>query len=262
MKDAKVEYIDSLIMGNFHERQTSSYIKFINNTDKKERVKDMIIQKIAEKSNNHFLASVLDTTNGIRDVFRLSRILFKEQQHLILTGSPSSSKYECLQIATILNDVVMLELNAPKFNEPLKFAESFKQALLTVIRLDNTNCFIVVNDEQLRDPVYIDFVYNYIQNIGKLEECILMDEEFQEAIVSVEVDLFMKNKENFKYDKNKKPNIETCLANGIKKLMKHTHVVFIINDLQTYHEWISLFPGLETKCDVMFMDDLTSEGYH
>jgi len=43
MKDAKVEYIDKMIIGNFHERQTSSYIKFINNTHNDERVKDMII---------------------------------------------------------------------------------------------------------------------------------------------------------------------------------------------------------------------------
>ena len=79
MKDSDVKYIDRMIIGNFHERQTSSYSKFVNNTDKKERVKDMIIQKIAEKSNNHFLASILDTPNGIQDVFKLSRILFKEQ---------------------------------------------------------------------------------------------------------------------------------------------------------------------------------------
>ena len=38
----------------------------------------MIVQRIAEKSNNHFLASVLDSANGIRVFFRLSRILFKE----------------------------------------------------------------------------------------------------------------------------------------------------------------------------------------
>jgi hypothetical protein len=48
----------------------------------------------------------------------------------------------------------------------------------------------------------------------------------------------------------------------VKKLMKHAHIVFMINDLQTYHEWFSLFPGLETKCDVMFLDDLTTEGFH
>jgi hypothetical protein len=156
----------------------------------------------------------------------------------------------------------MMELNAPKFNEPSKFAEAFKQALLNVIRLDETNCYIVINDEQLRDPLYIDFVYNYISNIGKDEECILMDEDFKTKITNVEVELFMKNKENFKYDANKKPNLDSCLKNGVKKLMKNTHIVFMINDLQTYHEWFSLFPGLETKCDVMFVDDLNAEGYH
>lgn len=78
MKEANVEYIDRLIIGNFHERQASSYIRYVNNTEKLERVKDMLIQKIAEKTNNHFLASVLDTPNGVRDVFRLSRVLYKE----------------------------------------------------------------------------------------------------------------------------------------------------------------------------------------
>jgi hypothetical protein len=130
MRDVSIEYIDQMIVGNFHERPGPSahqpHAKFSNVTDRKERVKDMIIQRLAEKSNNHFLTSFLDTPNGIRDVFRLSRILCKEQQHLILCGSPSSSKHECLQLATILNDVVMLELNAPKFSEPMKFAEAFR----------------------------------------------------------------------------------------------------------------------------------------
>jgi hypothetical protein len=110
--------------------------------------------------------------------------------------------------------------------------------------------------------MYIDYVYNYIAYIGKDEECILMDEEFKTQITKIEVEMFMKNKENFKYDKNKKPNPESCLKNGIEKLKKHAHVVFMINDMQTYHEWFSLFPGLETKCEVMFIDDLTNEGYH
>jgi len=113
--------------------------------------------------------------------------------------------------------------------------------------LDETNCYIVIHDEQLRDPIYIDFVYNYINNIGKDEECILMDDDFKTKITNVEVDLFMKNLANFKYDKNKKPNLDACLKNGVKKLMKHAHIVFMINDMQTYHEWFSLFPGLETS---------------
>lgn len=147
MKEANVEYIDRLIIGNYHERQATSYIRYVNNTEKLDRVKDMLIQKIAEKTNNHFLASVLDTPNGVRDVFRLSRVLYKEQQHLIMCGSASSSKHEMLQVATLLNDVVMLELNAPKFNEPTKFAEAFKQALLAAVRFDDANSFIVINDE-------------------------------------------------------------------------------------------------------------------
>jgi hypothetical protein len=102
-----------------------------------------------------------------------------------------------------LNDAAILELNCPKFNEPIKFEESFKQALLTVIRLDNVNCFIVINEHQLRDPMYIDFVHNYLSYVGKDEECILMDEDFKKKVLEIEVDIFMKNKDNFKYDKNK-----------------------------------------------------------
>ena len=36
----------------------------------------------------------------------------------------------------------------------------------------------------------------------------------------------------------------------------------MISDLQTYHEWVSLFPGLETKCEVMFLDDISKKGYN
>ena len=38
MKDADVKYIDRMIIGNFHEMRTSSYSKFVYNTEKKERV--------------------------------------------------------------------------------------------------------------------------------------------------------------------------------------------------------------------------------
>ena len=51
--------------------------------------------------------------------------------------------------------------------------------------------------------MYIDFVHNYLSYVGKDEECILMDEEFKKKVIEIEVDIFMKNKENFKYDKNK-----------------------------------------------------------
>lgn len=43
--------------------------------------------------------------------------------------------------------------------------------------------------------------------------------------------------------------------------MERVHIVFMVSDMQTYQEWFSLFPGLESKCDVMFLDDLTKDGY-
>ena len=58
-----------------------------------------------------------------------------------------------------------------------------------------------------------------------------MDDDFKTKITNVEVDLFMKNQANFKYDKNKKPNLDVCLKNGVKKLMKHAHIVFMINNM-------------------------------
>jgi hypothetical protein len=178
-----------------------------------------------------------------------------------MCGAASTTMHEMLQVATLLNDVIMIELNVPKFSEPIKFADAFKQALYMAVRYDGTNVYLVVNDAQLRDPVYIDYVYNYVAYVGKDEDCILMDETFRAKILEIEVELFKKNPENFKYDKNKQPNLQTCMSKAIEKLMRHVHIVLMINDLQTYHEWVSLFPGLETRFDVMFVDDLSTEGY-
>ena len=79
MKEADPAYIDRLVIGNYHEKQLTNYIRYVNQEEKLYRVKDMIQMKLVGSSNNSFLQSVLDQPNGIRDVFRLSRILFKEQ---------------------------------------------------------------------------------------------------------------------------------------------------------------------------------------
>ena len=44
--------------------------------------------------------------------------------------------------------------------------------------------------------MYIDFVNNYLSYVGK-------EEDFKKKVIQIEVDIFMKNKDNFKYDKNK-----------------------------------------------------------
>lgn len=35
----------------------------------------------------------------------------------------------------------------------------------------------------------------------------------------------------------------------------------MISDHSTYYEWVSLFPGLESKCEIIYMDELSTEGY-
>jgi len=58
-----------------------------------------------------------------------------------------------------------------------------------------------------------------------------MNDEFKKKVIEIEVDIFMKNKDNFKYDKNKQPNHEVCFKKSVEKLMKYAHIVLIINEL-------------------------------
>lgn len=47
----------------------------------------------------------------------------------------------------------------------------------------------------------------------------------------------------------------------MRKILKNVHLVFLISDLNTYYEWVSLLPGLESKCEVIYMEELSLEGY-
>jgi len=69
-------------------------------------------RKVMVKSNNPFLESYIETPNCVKEVFRMSRILFKESQHLVLSGHPGCGKLEYLQLAAILNDAFVFELNS------------------------------------------------------------------------------------------------------------------------------------------------------
>ena len=82
-------------------------------------------------------------------------------QHIVLVGMPGTGKHEYLQLAALLNDALMFEINAPKYGEPYQLAKAFKDAILSALAL-NTFSFIVINETQLRDPLYIDFIYHFI----------------------------------------------------------------------------------------------------
>lgn len=110
-------YIDQLILGNYHVRDVKAHIKMSNITGmwyRKEAIK-IIQEKTSTYTGNQLLLTLLDMPTGLNDLFRISRIFFKDGQNLALVGLAGSGKHELLQLAGILNDVVILEMNVPCF---------------------------------------------------------------------------------------------------------------------------------------------------
>lgn len=44
-------------------------------------------------------------------------------------------------------------------------------------------------------------------------------------------------------------------------MQKHVHLVFIMSDLMSYKESITMFPQLEYMCEVAYFEDLTQQDY-
>ena len=84
-----------------------------------------------------------------------------------------------------------------------------------------------------------------------------MDDEFKQTLIDIEKDI----QASSGFKKVNQPNNEIFLLQAIRKIQKNVHIVFMITELQSYFEWVSLFPGLESKCEVLFMDELSTEGY-
>jgi Holliday junction resolvasome RuvABC ATP-dependent DNA helicase subunit len=171
-------------------------IKFSQvNPDQHSDIKNIIRKKIAAKSNNQFLETFLEAPNSVKEIFRLSRILFKELQHLILIGPPGCGKLEYLQLAAILNDALIFELNCTKFCDSITFLESFKATVISCVSL-NLPTYMLINELQLRDPIYIDFVHHFLGNMSNKHESTLLysilDPRFKQALITIEKDLYAK----------------------------------------------------------------------
>lgn len=68
---------------------------------------------------------------------------------------------EMIQLAAITNNVPMFEVDAPAFGDPLKFAFNLRQILLTVAKFNRAS-YIVINDQTIRDPIYFDYIFNFL----------------------------------------------------------------------------------------------------
>lgn len=172
---------------------------------------------------------MLDIPTGLNDIFKISRIYFKEGQHLAIVGLAGSGKHELMQLSGILNDVVIFELNVPCFGEPLKFVQAFKNALKSTAKL-NQHCVIQISETQLRDPIYYDYIYTFMSSVVRLDECVVFDENFKAELAEIEAQHIRKLK------KVTVPDELTCFKQAIEKIKKQLHIVFLFSDLMSYKE--------------------------
>lgn len=190
---------------------------------------ESIQDAVARHTGNQILLTLLDMPTGLNDLYRISRIFFKDGQNLALVGLAGSGKHELLQLAAILNDVVILEMNVPCFGQPLKFVKAFKNALKSVAKL-NQPTMLQISETQLRDPIYYDYVYTFMSSIVRMDECVLFDEEFKAELAEIEASAIRKLK------KVTVPDAATCFKQAVDKIKKMLHVVFLFSDLMSYKE--------------------------
>lgn len=73
-----------------------------------------------------------------------------------------------------MNDCLLLELNVQKFNDLVEFAQSLKKIVISSVYL-NQLAFIVISDNHLQDPAYIDFCYTFISNLHNSNQELIYD---------------------------------------------------------------------------------------
>jgi hypothetical protein len=87
-KNYSPSYIENLTLGNYHIREPKAPMKMMNVSAPHLRLAatQMILEKCNSLTGNQILQSLLDAPTGLSDLYRISRILFKEKQHLTLIG--------------------------------------------------------------------------------------------------------------------------------------------------------------------------------
>ena len=101
---------------------------------------------------------------------------------MTLIGQPGTSKHELIQLCTLVNQSICLEIDVPCFGKPVQFASAFKKALISGAKLNNVPVVILICDTQLRDPVYYDYVFNFMQHYAHFEEFVLFDKDLCEKL--------------------------------------------------------------------------------
>jgi len=66
-------------------------------------------------------------------------------QHLFLLGHAGGGKLEYLQLAAILNQALIFEINCTRLGDSLKFISYFKQSVLSVVGM-NKKTFLLISE--------------------------------------------------------------------------------------------------------------------
>ena len=85
----------------------------------------------------------------------------------------------------------------------------------------------------------------------------VLDPRFKLALIAIEKELYAKAT----IKRSAEPTEEQFLSQAMRKIQKNVHVVLIIEDLATYFDWVTLYPALEAMCEVIYMDEMSNEGY-
>ncbi len=90
-------------------------------------------------------------------------------------------------MAAILSNALIFEINVSRHAETFKFISHLKKLAISTVALDR-NAFILIKDSHIRDPIYIDFLYNFMQNLNnKYEYTVLWgDQDFKKQLIDIE----------------------------------------------------------------------------
>lgn len=109
---------------------------------------------------------------------------------MFIVAPAGSSKLELVQTASALSNCPLFEVNASPFGEPLEFAYSLKQIMLSINKLDEPS-FVVVNDQATRDTLYFEFLFvlmsNLVKDVSAVDQFILFDKQFKLDLIEVEL---------------------------------------------------------------------------
>ena len=115
----------------------------------------------AEKSCG-YLQAYLESPGILRHVYKISRLIVIKNTHILLVGPPRACGREILQLSTLIYpETVLFEPEVKIQNDIISFKNSFRDAMLQVIETDKDILFLY-DTNHLDDPVYVDYIYNYI----------------------------------------------------------------------------------------------------